>query len=198
MQPHEYRKYSELQPAQEKLAVTDAGLEAADIVTPPRISRVYRRSGEIGLKFKRLPRAYRIPRKACGVALSAKPGITGKYHSSLAVPTVVKVVIVIERPHRVKPRHTAGLALLPVYPPEVNAPLLLGSDKPTEVCVNKGLVGKIKVHGFVRVGIDPGVLRHSAVGVLVALNAVGGVKIKHRVHSPAVQPAQKILRVGKE
>src|SRR4051794_5489490 len=110
---------------------------AADVVAPPAIKHVAGGRGEVRQGNERGPDAGGVAGKTDvgGMVTQATPAAIE--HRALAAPRRVEKMQVVEPGQRVKALDLAGLALLPVEPPEIDALLLHRVMQQFEIMLHK-------------------------------------------------------------
>ena len=198
VQPEDRAEDAKLNPADEQLPVLDAAHVAADVVAPPTIGDVGRRSRHVGLEGQRRPGDDRITGKADGVAVVAQPAPAREDERPLALAGQVVEVQVIEPPQRVQPGHARVRALLPVHPPEVDAHPFQGVVQHLEISVGEARVGDVERDRLPGADVKLQPAAHLAVGGLVRADAQRRVKVQRRPQPLLVQPGDEARRIGEE
>ena len=86
VQPVDRGEHAPLQPADVKLIVLHAAQMPADIMAPPGIAHICRRSSKIGLIFQGRPGHMGISGKTDGVPMAAQSAVAGQHHAPFPIP----------------------------------------------------------------------------------------------------------------
>ena len=108
---------------------------------------------------------------------------------------VVKEMVVVQGPERIKPFHGGFASLLPVDPPEINAVLFIGPVEHVKISVDIAVVGDIEGDLLLGCGIHSHGLCHFLIGILEIAHAVRRMEIQGHFQVLFVELSEKTFIV---